>query len=73
MNIKSFFDTLIIMIVAVFKFLFSADVLITLLFLIGLTVVLYTIYSLSFVAFSFVLGAVLIAASLLLYVAGKQK
>jgi len=68
---KSFFDNLILVIVAVFKFIFSKDVFITLLFILGLSIVLYTVYSLSLVAFGFTLGFILIAASLLIYYASK--
>ena len=76
MNIKSFFDKLVMIILAVLKFIFSRDTLITLLFILGLSIVLYTIHSLSLIAFGFTLGFVLIAASLLIYVAStppKQK
>lgn len=68
---KSFFDNLILVIIAVFKFIFSKDVFITLLFILGLSIVLYTVYSLSLVAFGFTLGFILIAASLLIYYASK--
>lgn len=71
MNIKNIFDTLLMVIATVFKVIFSKDVLISLLFISGLSIVLYTVYTLSLVAFGFTLGFVLIAASLLIYTANK--
>lgn len=71
MNIKNIFDTLLMVVATVFKVIFSKDVLISLLFISGLSIVLYTVYTLSLVAFGFTLGFVLIAASLLIYTANK--
>ncbi|MCD2137178.1 hypothetical protein [Salinicoccus halitifaciens] len=56
---------------AVVGFVFSLDTFITLLFLLGMGVILYTIYSISLTAFGFSLGIVLIAVALLLYQAQK--
>lgn len=51
---------------AVVNFVFRMNMMILLLFLMGIAIILFTIYSISLVAFGFSLGVVLIGLSLLL-------
>lgn len=51
---------------AVIKFLFSVDTLVTVLFLSAIAVLLVTVYSINLVAFGFTLSIVLFALSILL-------
>ena len=56
----------------VLSFIFSIDTLITLLFLSGIAIVLYTVYGISIVAFGFSLGAALIIISFILLSANSS-
>lgn len=66
------FNNLIKIIGVVFGFLFNMDTFITLLFLLGVSIILFTIYNISLIAFGFVLGFALVAAALLLHSSDKR-
>lgn len=63
---NKFFNNLIAILAVVIKFLFSSETIVTILFLAGIVVVLYTVFSISTIVFGFTLGAVLIGLALLI-------
>lgn len=63
---NKFFNNLITVLAVVIKFLFSSETIVTILFLAGIVVVLYTVFSISTILFGFALGGVLIGLALLI-------